>query len=165
MKKLIALFIFFLAGSANATLINSSTGDLGNNVINDSGSFEVFLNATTPSNSLAADIKIKYGLYNSPSVDVSVFFNDNLVGNFLADNSYISPGPEFISFDITGLLMNGSNKISFNGSGANNGDYIVGQVDINYDNSGTSSVPEPSSIALLFLGLAGVGFSRKKKTS
>lgn len=166
MKNLIlGLFLFFFVSAAHALPITASTGDLGNNVIYDAGLFDVFLNADTPSNSITSTLDIKYGLWNSPDVDVSVFFNSSLVGSLVADHGYISPGPEFISFDITGLLLDGENTISFNGFGANTGDYVIGQVDMNYDNSGNASVPEPASVALLGLGLAGIGFSRRKKAA
>lgn len=165
MKKfVVGALLFCLTSVTYAIPMTASTGDLGNNVILDAGLFEVSLNADTPSDTIASSIDITYGLWNSPSVDVSVFFNSTLVGNFIANTGYIIPGPQFISFDITGLLLDGLNAISFNGFGANDGDYVVGQVDMNYD-SVISSVPEPASIALLGLGLAGIGFSRKKKTA
>lgn len=166
MKKVMSvLFFTLLAGVANAIPVTNSSGDLGNNVVNNAGYFEVLLNADTPSNVFASTIDIKYGLWNSPSVNVSVFFNSNLVGNLIADAGYSSPGPKNITFDISGLLLNGLNKISFDGFGANGGDYVIGKVDMNYDNLGSASVPEPASIALLGLGLAGFGFSRRKKSA
>lgn len=163
MKILLAgIFLFCTAGAAYAVPMSSSTGDLGNNAISDAGFFEVFLNAETPSNTIASTIDITYGLWNSPSVDVSVFFNSTAVGNLTADRGYISPGPEFVSFDITGLLVAGLNSISFDGFGANNGDYVIGQVDMNYDNAGTVSASEPAILSLFALGLAGLGFLRSK---
>lgn len=157
----LVLTLSLVSSFANAVPITASTGDLGNNVINEAGLFGVSLIANTPSNSLASSIDVKYGLWNSPNVLVSVFLNTSLIGSFLADQGYISPGPEFITFDVTGLLLNGLNTISFDGFGANSGDYVVGQVDLNYDNSGVS-VPEPGSLVLLALGLGGLVVSRRK---
>ncbi|HRI11663.1 MAG TPA: VPDSG-CTERM sorting domain-containing protein [Verrucomicrobiota bacterium] len=125
-----------------------STGDLGNNVINDAGDY--VWNAPIVDPSGLASLSVKYGLWNSPAVDVFAYVNGTQVGNFLADSGYIFPGPEFANFDISGLLVNGLNEIKFSGLSANVGDYVIGQVDIRYQQS--SSVPDSGSTALLLLG-------------
>lgn len=84
-----------------------------------------------------------------------------LIGNFLADLGYLSPGPEFATFDVTGMLSSGTHTVSFDGFGANSGNYVVGQVDINYDGR-VSQAPAPAALALIGMGLVGFGFTRRK---
>src|SRR5687767_10215330 len=91
----LAVFVWLMSVPATAAPISVTTGDLGTNVIDNAGAFAVALAATTPSNVLPATIDVIYGLWNSPAVSVSVFFNGSLVGSFLADQGFISPGPEF----------------------------------------------------------------------
>jgi hypothetical protein len=114
-----------------------STGDLGNNVIEDAGAFEVFAVLKEPSNVDPATMVVKYGLWNSPEVNVDVYINDVFLGSFFADVGYITPGPEFAEFDVTGLLVHDDNKIVCTGNGANDGDYVVGQIDISYCTGGS----------------------------
>ncbi len=167
MKRLLVglatgLFLFGIVGMAHAIPLTSTTGDLGNNVIWDAGSFDIFLDADLPSTSISSILDIKYGLWNSPLVIVDTFFNGTLLGSFTADHGYISPGPKYISFDITGLLVDGANHIMFTGNGANSGDYVVGQVDMNYDGS-SAPVPEPATMLLFGTGLVGLVGSRLRK--
>jgi len=61
---------------------------------------------------------------------------------------------------------------TFNSSGTSNLGFTVGDggdsccgSNLKVDNVATTSVPEPASLALLSLGLAGIGFSRKKKSA
>ena len=118
------------------------------------GAFSVFFDLTSPSNSANSFIDIKYGLWNSPDVPVDTSINGTLVGSFIADQGYNSPGPEFINFDVTGLLLNGTNEISFLGSGL--GDYVIGQVDLTY-----SPVPIPAAVWFFGTGIIGlIGMSR-----
>ena len=133
-----------------------TSGDLGNNVVYDAGGFSLFPELTNPSNVLPAELVVKYGLWNSPDVLVDVFFNDVVVGNLLADDGYISPGAEFASYEVTGLLQKGENTILFTGHGANDGDYVVGQVDLHYN------IPEPMTVFLL--GLGSLALLRKRGT-
>jgi hypothetical protein len=137
---------------AQAELITWTTGDLGNNVIDDAGEFIVNPDLIDPSNTDPATLTVKYGLWNSPDVPVDVFLNGTLVGNFVADQGYISPGPEFAVLDVTGLLLNGLNTLRFTGNSVNNGDYVIGQVDLTYNSVG-AVVPEPSTLASGFLGV------------
>ncbi|MDX2151179.1 MAG: PEP-CTERM sorting domain-containing protein [Bryobacteraceae bacterium] len=156
-RNLLVLFSF--ATALYSAPVTVSTGDLGNNVIDGGTAYSLNLDAFGPSNVLPAEITIKYGLWNSPNVPVDVFFNSSLVGSFLADNAYLSTGPAFIAFSVTGLLVDGTNVIKFESTGP--GDYVVGQVDLRYDGS-ASTVPEPGSIALLGSGVGVLVFLRKR---
>jgi hypothetical protein len=133
-----------------------TTGDLGNNVILDSGDFLVFPMLEDPDPAGPHSMTVKYGLWNSPNVTVSVFVNDVHVGNFIADQGYIIPGPEYITYDVTGLLLDGSNTVLFTGFGANAGDYVVGQVDVLDE-----PVPAPAG-ALVVLGAGILGMRRRR---
>ena len=146
--------------AANADPISVSTGDLGNNVINDAGDYTWGPLLISPSGLGADVLTIKYGLWNSPSVLVNVWLNSTNIGNFMADQGYISPGPEYFVVDVTGLLVGGLNNIFLTGNNVNLGDYVVGQIDLDYD---SASVPEPGTLALFGLGLLGMGLTRRRK--
>ncbi|RMH26814.1 MAG: hypothetical protein D6692_08585 [Planctomycetota bacterium] len=148
------LAIAMLAGTASADIWSS--GDLGNNVINDAGDFVLNPVLNMPSNSDPATMTVIYGLWNSPDVSVDAFVNGNYVGTFVADQGYISPGPEVAVFDISGLLLDGANTVLFTGNNANDGDYVVGQVDIEF-----TPVPTPAGVALL--GLSGLVAGRRRR--
>ena len=138
----------------------ASTGDLGNNVIDDAGIYLWLPVLSSPSNAAAATLDVKYGSWNSPDVLVDILVNGSLIGSILADQGYISPGPQFGSLDVTGLLVDGVNTVLFTGNGANSGDYVIGQVDISYDSS-SAPVPEPGMLGLLLIGLLVLGTARR----
>ncbi len=131
----------------NAEPVEFTTGDLGNNVIDDAGDFVIHPNLSAPSLVSPAEIEVKYGHWNSPDVLIDVLVNANLVGSFTANtsNAYIVPGPAYATFDITGLLVDGLNEVKFTGNYANVGDYVIGQAWIRYD-----TVPEPGTLSTYF---------------
>lgn len=76
------------------------------------------------------------------NVDFEIASSANFYGFVADDNEY------FTSFNITSTNDRALNAID---------NVTVGAV-------GPTSIPEPASLAILGLGLAGIGFSRKKKT-
>jgi hypothetical protein len=162
---LLSVVLAFSIDLVFATPVTVSTGDLGNNVINDAGLFNVSLTAETPSATIASEIAVNYGLWNSPPVEVFVSLNSIVLGSFIADNAY-STDPLTAHFNVTGYLVNGLNLFAFNGLSVSTGDYVIGQVDLSYDNSGNlpAPVPEPASAILLAAGLLGVAACKKQKS-
>ena len=150
----IAVAICGMGRVASAGLIEWTTGDLGNNVIIDGGDFNVFPLLILPDNGQPAELEVKYGLWNSPEVPVDVYLNEIFIGSFVADQGYITPGPEFITFDVTGLLLDGENTVLFTGSGF--GDYVIGQVWVRY-----YDIPAPATMGLFALALCG--YKRRRR--
>ena len=85
------------------------SGELGQNILNDET-----LDFQTPSlpPTGPADLEFKYGLWNSPNCLLTVSLNDVELGSVLADTGYNSPGPEYETWDVTGILSPGINEIS-----------------------------------------------------
>lgn len=154
MKKLVCVSAIAACAGASSAQVIWTTGDLGTNVIDGGVDYSVFPDLDMPDNSLASTLTVKYGLWNSPDVPVDVLLNGNFVGSFVADQGYISPGPSFIDFDVTGLLLDGNNEVLFSSTGP--GQYVVGQVDLTY-----FQIPAPASAALL--GLGALAATRRRR--
>lgn len=182
MKRFSWLFVFAVSaictGRAVAAPILWSSGNLDDpstNVITAAGDFTLYPSLTTPSNSLLATLTVKYGLWTDPgdsypdgNLNVDVRLNGNLLGQLLMGrgDGYTNVGPEYASFVVTGLLLNGVNEIFFTGNGANDGEYVIGQVDLAYDDSGSapgSAVPEPGTLALMSFGAMGLAAGKYRR--
>lgn len=162
---IIVIFMAFFVPNSYALLMTQTTGDLDLRLDN-GADYTWSPNLTTPSNILLATLDIKYGLWNSPDVSVDVYMNLNNVGSFIADSGYITPGPEYISFDVTGLLVDGINEVFLDASGSGDllGDWIMGRMDLSYD-SPVSVIPEPTTLILLFMSfisLVGINGIKRK---
>ena len=88
-----------------------------------------------------------------------------IVGDYIdaasVQHGFVDIGGSFTSVDVPGassiLIKDVNNQGQIVGFSIDNANHIVGFV-------GTPvSVPEPATIALLSLGLAGLGFSRRKQ--
>lgn len=181
MKKFVCLFVCLFAGSVNAGLITNFNAVYDTNLGQLSYSFDL----TSVDSTSTAGINQLYFNYN-PEVNPFNSSSSILFSTSTGNSITYEAGDEFaIMFD---TLLN-SNAINFNITFDNittselsswdsfeiyiNPTFLsgslTGQSDYSYgvgthSNGTIGSIPEPASLALLGLGLAGIGFSRKKKT-
>lgn len=193
MKKFVCLLAFLFAGSANAGLISvsnvtasSTFGSTYNpdNLINGSGLVgslhsgdwtNKWMTNSTVTGSLLFDFGSVFALSESSiwnygngccdenrsvkdlsvesSIDGITFFS---VGDFTLNKPI---GDPFASETIT--LNTSAQYVRFN-LNSNYGSSFTGLSEVQFSGT-TTNIPEPATLILLSLGLAGIGFSRKKK--
>jgi hypothetical protein len=81
-----------------------------------------------------AILQMKYGLWNSPEVPLAVYVNSHRVGVWLADQGYITPGPEYGRVNIGRYIIAGSDHISVTAMGG--GEAVIGYVAVATRTSG-----------------------------
>jgi hypothetical protein len=120
-----------------------STGDLGYNVVTASGSYTWSPTVSAPSNTLPATLEVVYGLWNDPGMVVHAFVNGTEAGSFLVNAGYLDPGPSSNSFNVSGLLVDGVNTITFGALDATEGEYVINRVDLQYNLPSTNNTEVP----------------------
>lgn len=177
MKKFVYLFVCLFAGTANATLIATDTTSItqtaqsynSSTVLTDTSYTNVFLDITA---------KGDYGTFGYEHL---AFYIDNIL---LADWTFNTPGisvsENYANYDytLTGSVSisdalwstfsaDNNLNISWKNSSAVNPYPSQGGADyVTYSLHGDLvSVPEPATLALFGLGIAGIAFTRRKMLS
>lgn len=95
-------------------------------------------------------LKMKYGLWNSPSVPLEVNVNNNYVGTATANTGYISPGPRYAQVDITNYIVAGPDLIEVNATSG--GEAVIGYVGcgVRSTDKGIAAAGSGENIPLVF---------------
>jgi hypothetical protein len=173
MKNIVCLFVCLFAGSANANLLTNgdfSTGDISGWTLSggeystvEAGVFREFDNSGWAI--LSQDIFTNSGVMYDISFDT---FASQISGNDFAwaiDGgvlNYITTTTSWVTNTGTFTGTGGNTNVAFYmATDPGTGTWRLDNISV----TAGESVPEPNALALLGLGLAGIAFSRKKKTT
>jgi hypothetical protein len=165
-KKIICLFVYLFAGSANATFIVSNTySDVNSIQWTYLGQYDIsqgdnWITSPTLYNGITG-AEFYFGASNGSFEYAISHLNNDFVSHLANYEQHGTGGGHVLAEDY---------NIDLNGVGYTFGDYSTRVIDhgtqaLNYvfTRDLTNQVPEPATLALLSLGLAGISFSRKKK--
>lgn len=175
LKSLISALVLLSPLSANAGLIGTEVGcsitptpfwvcDQPSNVVGAGAEFELQLPQSPDNFGLSVDISdssiqissIKNTIFGLGAGELlTLSFDVDVLGisNFVASNVSV------ISLSSISFIDNMLSIDLNNGATWDVGSYVSFDID-----TATASVPEPGTLMLMGLGLAGIGFSRKKKS-
>lgn len=159
-------------GSGPLTSISGSLINLGQtpDEVDDIDLFKIFISDTTlfsvtVTSDLSADNDSTLFLFDS--LGQLVDFSDDVIGlipQFTpGDIDDLSNGTYFLGFALYNTWPDASLTEPLSGWDRDPSPFQTGDYRLDLTGAEFSAVPEPTSIALLGLGLAGMGFSRKRK--
>jgi hypothetical protein len=164
LKHIAAVFVLSVlyVTSAKATIITDPVfyDDLSTGISIDLAGFTIAGPASGP-----ADLSLRFGQWSGPTAEIDLVFTFNgsaLLPAAVSTAAYFGT-PAYITYDVSSLVTTGLNTLSVFGTLISGGDttYSVAEATLEY--SAVESVPAPATLALFGLGLAGIGWSKRKK--
>lgn len=165
LKHIAAVFVLSVlyVTSAKATIITDPVfyEDLSTGISIDLAGFTVAGPASGP-----ADLSLRFGQWTGLAAEIELVFTFNgstLLPAAVSISAYFDTPAAYITYDVSTLVTTGLNTLSVFGTLISGGPttYSVAEATLEY--SAVGSVPAPATLALFGLGLAGIGWSKRKK--